>query len=195
MARLNLSENLAVGLRRLYATGAYTYADLAKLFELSSAYIGRVIRGELFPDAGGPIKTAEGPIKTGGSPGPSGALSDDEVLEIRRAYATGDVKQVELAERFGVSPGIIGYTVRGEAYGHVGGPIVGTDYARVSHPSANRVLSATEVRTLRRRYCDGQPQSALAHDYGISQSLVSKIVRGHQYTDVGGPIVGQDDTS
>jgi hypothetical protein len=41
-------------------------------------------------------------------------LTQDQVAEIRRRYAAGGVRQVDLAAEFGVSQPMIGYIVRGE---------------------------------------------------------------------------------
>ena len=46
-------------------------------------------------------------------------LTDDQVLEIRRMYATGEFTQQELAVRFGVSRRTIGYIVARHHWKHI----------------------------------------------------------------------------
>jgi hypothetical protein len=49
-------------------------------------------------------------------------LSDADVIEIRRLYGIGDVRQVDLARRFGVSQPQVSEIIRGEAWAHVPPP-------------------------------------------------------------------------
>jgi len=48
-------------------------------------------------------------------------------------------------------------------------------------------LSDAQIARLRQRYESGQPQSQLADEYGISQSYVSRLVRGVDKADCDGP--------
>lgn len=45
-----------------------------------------------------------------------------------------------------------------------------------------------QVITIRERYANGASQLNLARDYGVSNGLISSIVRGLRYSRVGGPI-------
>lgn len=49
-------------------------------------------------------------------------------------------------------------------------------------------FSEEQVITMRERYENGAPQQVLADDYGVTNGLVSQIVRGLRYRDFGGPI-------
>lgn len=46
-------------------------------------------------------------------------LTEKQVLEIRRVYATGGIKQIELARRLGVGKTLIGYIVNHKAWKHL----------------------------------------------------------------------------
>lgn len=46
-------------------------------------------------------------------------LTEQQVTEIRRAYAAGDGNQYELAEKYGVSQAAIGSVLRNKTWRHV----------------------------------------------------------------------------
>lgn len=50
-------------------------------------------------------------------------LTDEQVVEIREAYARGGVTQVDLAEGYGVTQGLISGIVNGRRWPHVDGPV------------------------------------------------------------------------
>ena len=50
---------------------------------------------------------------------PRAKLSDEDVLEIRRRYAAGNVFQYELAKEFGVTQPMVGFIVRRESWKHL----------------------------------------------------------------------------
>lgn len=49
-------------------------------------------------------------------------------------------------------------------------------------------FSDREVQIMRERYANGATQLSIANEYGITNGLVSMIVRGIRYRDSGGPI-------
>lgn len=52
----------------------------------------------------------------------------------------------------------------------------------------NAKLSAADVLAIRVRAAAGELRRALAAEYGVAESLISGIVRGHRWRHVGGPI-------
>lgn len=64
---------------------------------------GRSGRGHLYATA-----------EVRGERNPRAKLTEPQVADIRRRYAEGGVRQVDLAREFGVSQPMIGYIVRGE---------------------------------------------------------------------------------
>lgn len=59
-----------------------------------------------------------GTVKRGAAH-PSAKLTDDDVREIRRLYATGQFTQRELAEQYDVSPSRVSTIIRREGWSHV----------------------------------------------------------------------------
>ena len=57
-----------------------------------------------------------------GSDRPAAKLTDDQIVEIRQAYAHG-AKQVDVAAEYGVSQGLVSGIVNGRRWQHVDGPI------------------------------------------------------------------------
>ena len=64
-------------------------------------------------------------------------LTDDEVVQIRKAYAKGDADQKGLAEKYGVPPQRISRIVRGKTRLNAGGPIIHSDQ-RKKDPKTGR---------------------------------------------------------
>ena len=61
-------------------------------------------------------------------------LTTKQVIEMRVAYAAGGETHFTLAKRFGIRPRSVGKIVRGEAWGHAGGPR--TVQPRVGRPAS-----------------------------------------------------------
>lgn len=59
-------------------------------------------------------------------------------------------------------------------------------------PGQSRALSDLQVEAIRLLARNGRSQVALADEYGVSKSLINKIVKGERYEDVGGPVDGRD---
>lgn len=55
-----------------------------------------------------------------------------------------------------------------------------------------KTLDPTDVREIREAHRDGEAQTALAREYGVSQQNIALVVRGATWTDAPGPIEGED---
>lgn len=53
-----------------------------------------------------------------GSDRPAAKLTDDQIVEIRQAYAHGS-KQTEIAESYGITQGLVSLIVNGKRWTHV----------------------------------------------------------------------------
>lgn len=64
---------------------------------------------------------------------------------------------------------------------------------RMAHgeSNGNTSLKASDVVDIRQRYFDGETQSAIAKEYGMTRGGVWRLVHGLNWTSAGGPIVGR----
>lgn len=155
-------------IRAEYSTGTVTQHVLAARYGVQQPCISRIVTGESWAvtydgDDEDPYERRKRALK----------LTDEEALEIRQLVADG-AKQVELAERYGVSDACISHLVRGHTYLHVGGPLMENRKAR---------LDDADVMTARRAYATGlYTQAELAEQFGVSQAAMSTLLRGKTYT-------------
>ena len=116
-----------------------------------------------------------------GEANPNSRLTERDVLEMRRLYATEGRTLAALAEQFGVTLSAVGQVVTGKRWGHAPGPITAdTPYFKRSG------LSLDDVRTIKRRYRGGSvTQAALGREYGVCQAVISYVVNGRgRYAEI-----------
>lgn len=80
---------------------------------------GRQSRGERHPNAGRAFAQPTSAQRARGERNAASRLTADDVREIRRLYRTGDMRQVDIAERFGISQNNVSRIVRRLAWKHV----------------------------------------------------------------------------
>lgn len=120
-------------------------------------------------------------VPSPGSKHGNSKLTEDQVLEIRRLYSTGDWTQRKLAECFLVSREAIAPIVQGTRWKHVSGEIGFTRDAK---------LTDAQVLEIRKLYAGGGwTHSALAANFEVSEGCIFSVVRGKTYKDVSGPIM------
>lgn len=118
---------------------------------------------------------------------PCSKLQPEDVLAIRKAFSTGEYRQQDLADRYGVSATLIKKVVRGECWPHVGGPVCGEDYRK------GIKMLASDVVHIRQEYRDTEvTQKELANQFNLTPAMVSRIIRGKAWKNAGGPIKGED---
>jgi len=105
-------------LRRLYMSGEYTQAELARRFGVSQSTVSRTIRGETWKDAAGPCSRTN-PRPALGERCGNARLERNDVIKIRKLYATGEHTQVELGEMFGVTHPTISNIINRKTWKHV----------------------------------------------------------------------------
>ena len=115
-------------------------------------------------------------------------LSNREVVWLRERRATGELLK-DLSVDFGISIRSVSLAARGETYRDVDGPLTKTFVKRrtvIRH--TKRKLSDEQVVEIRNRYANGETQTALAIEFGVSHQTIGAIVRGKTYKDVPGPL-------
>ncbi len=68
----------------------------------------------------------------------------------------------------------------------------GVHWAPKGEQCVKAKLSQEQVSDIRRRYADGERQSALASEYGVSQPSISYIVNGKRWSDSATPMPEPD---
>lgn len=110
----------------------------------------------------------------------SSKFSDEQVLEIRRRYAAGNVTQQELGDEFGVDRKTVSVIVRRETWEHLKDEVGWTPGGGRNGSSK---LSAEQVLEIRRRYAaGGVTQEKLADEFGVDRTAVHNIVRRKTWT-------------
>jgi transposase-like protein len=108
-------------------------------------------------------------------------LSDQDVRKARDLYAKGGVTQTDLAHLYGVGEAQMRSILRGERRPEAGGPLGGGLQRSVFTPE--------DVVALRERYAAGDVTlQGLAEEFGVDISTLSRLVRGHTYQHLGGPL-------
>lgn len=105
-------------------------------------------------------------------------LTNEQVIEIRERYASGETIRGLQAE-FGLgSSSTVGLLVTGKTYKHIGGPITMKGMLKgEDHPKAT--LSDDDVARIRRLYATTMfSQKHLAGMFGVSQRSISYYISG-----------------
>lgn len=109
---------------------------------------------------------------------PQSILTAEQVIEIRRLYATGDYLQRELAERFGVKIVAINQVVNGKSWKHVDEPLPPKrNYHLKAEANGMAVLTPELVRQIRALYATGDhTYSTVAATLSIGRTTVARVV-------------------
>lgn len=135
----SLVTNDVLEIRRRYAEEPQTTtATLAAVYGVTAASIKHIVHGESWGHVGGPAAPADLSSKRArgdrhgsrthpeavprGERKPYSKLTDEQVLDIRNAYARGDVSKKALAREYGVDGHVLRNILAGTKWAHVGGP-------------------------------------------------------------------------
>lgn len=115
-------------------------------------------------------------------------LTELEVRQIRGLLVNG-LPQREIADEFSVSEGTISDIGHWRTWTHIPNDYPGWTYREGADTTqgehnGNARLSEREVREIRSLLKQGVPQRGIADEFGVSQSIVSKINRGTAWTHV-----------
>lgn len=116
-------------------------------------------------------------------------LTDEQVREIRASYQGAWGEQSRIAERYGVSQGLITKIVRGEVWTHLDPDYVPKGCSDVRSPKAGEKhgrakLSSRNVRAIRRQHEKGVSISRLAKRYIVGEPVIRDIVYGKTWQQV-----------
>lgn len=108
------------------------------------------------------------------------SLTDDIVLEARKRVRDGETVAA-VARSLGIQKGTLWNAVRGNHWAHLPGAVPNLEdkYRNTSKGSAHgcHKLTESDVAAIRARKAKGELQRSIAADMGVSETLVSAIVR------------------
>ena len=170
-------------IRERYKRGDISRSELAEQYPITESNVGNIVTGETWGHVGGP--TVEAGVHAADSD--LSKLTAEQVKEIRKRYNRGDITQAELAEEYPVSQSGIASIINEDTWTHIDGPTVQED-VRGGKGKGSK-LTAEEVKEIRERYqSDEVTQQELAEEYPISLASINSILRGENWSHVGGPI-------
>ncbi|MEV5012849.1 helix-turn-helix domain-containing protein [Streptomyces sp. NPDC055692] len=134
---------------------------------LRHLYLGDQARNMRDMDEAGRRRTANRAKESNGRR----KLTEAQVGKIRRRYQAGGVRQVDLGREYGVSQAVISAIVRMKRWV--------PDGQQPALAKPRRLLSEETKAAIRERWQQGGiSQQALASEFGLGQTTVSRIVRG-----------------
>lgn len=109
---------------------------------------------------------------------PLSRLKDEDILEIRRMYVSGEATQAEIGERYGIWQTHVGHIVHGESWPHLPFPN--------GRKKKRTKLTEENVIEMRRLFRSGEAdKSDLTTKYGVTLDTVNRIVAGTRWPNAG----------
>ena len=159
-----LSPEDVARIRHAVAAGE-ARGDVAREYGVTVQSVANIVTGASHRDVPGPLQ--------GKTRSPARPLTREQVQEIKTRVETGE-NRMSIAAEFGVSPITVDSILWRNAAGVDGG--------------LRDSLSREDVLQIRRLYESGETQRDLASSYGLTQQMISNVVRGIMYSSYGGPI-------
>ncbi|MFF3024431.1 helix-turn-helix domain-containing protein [Gottfriedia sp. NPDC057948] len=208
----NLKNHDICEIRRLYVETQMNFTEIGEKYGISSTMVGSIVRRESWDHVDDGLSYDIKELKKNKpSKMPKGEnhhftkLTEEIAIRIRKAYKMTDLTSKQIAEKFGVSEGVVLSLINGTSWSHINDGIVITKEdkqkrllnRKLPKGEENHASKLTEnlVREIRKLYGAGQITiKQLAERYSVSQSVVFSIVhrqtwknvKTHLY-DFGGP--------
>ncbi len=123
-----------------------------------------------------------------GSNSPTAQLTDEQVIEIRRLYATGEYFARELGAKFGVSKGLVTHILSGTTWNHLISEHAAVRSEHIGKPKGSRhgnaKLTESDVIEIRKAHKEGVPGKELAIRFKVGPMTISTIVNRKRWTHV-----------
>ena len=154
--------------RRDFAARKVTVLELMQRMDRGDAWVRLMLRGKL--DGQHKRHAIQGNLSSF-----KRHMTNEQVIEARRAYAAKEINQVQLARKLGVDQHSIATMLSGETYKDIPGAID----VLYDQP---RVFTDEEVIEMRLAYRDRRiTQTVLEKKYGVHQKTISQMLRGITY--------------
>lgn len=163
-----LADEQVEEIRSRYAAGERVRSLMAE-FGISQQQTNRILNGQTRYLASVPTEWRERGLR-----GQRQKLTDEQREEIRRRHAAGE-SNADLSRAFQISNGYVTEIVHGRKTRNRKSPI----------PRQIRTVTPEEIREIRQRWeRGGISQKALALEYGLAPSTVSRMVTGMSHREV-----------
>lgn len=157
------------------ADAGVSATHLAKHYCVSRRTISNALHGITWNGTDGPeYQPLPGPGARG-EEALGAVLTEDQVIEARRLNAT--IRCADLAKRYGVDSSTLAHAITGRTWSHLPGARAS---ALVDDPRGrySRKLSPEDVGVIVERLARGDVQRQIAADFGVHETIVSKIKHG-----------------
>lgn len=99
-------------------------------------------------------------------------LTEKDVLEIQAAFEAGE-KDFVLAEKYGVTSGVISSIRLGKTWKHVSGKVFAP-----SGPNPVKKLSGEDIPTIRQMFLDGFNDADIGRKFNVARGTINQIRQG-----------------
>lgn len=197
--RASLTWDQVWGIRTQYATGTTTTAAIAETLGISRYVVQDIVaaaswvpRQPTFEQWDLLTRAKEALKGAGkGERGRWSKLTEGQVAEIRKTYATGSASQQSLADEYGVSQSIIGRIVMGKMWAHQSEAAEQAERAkeaasraRAGERNGRARLNREQAREIRDLYRTGRySQKQLARVYNVGLTTVWHLLQGHTWPE------------
>lgn len=109
-------------------------------------------------------------------------LTEQNVIDIRTLYASGNFSQKTLAERFGISQYMCCQIVRGESWVNTGGPITIKSNHKPHLKKRSKIKTELDRALLVKDYAEGMTQIETSDKWNVSKTTVGKLYEKYKDT-------------
>lgn len=165
--RRRMTPEQVIEARRAYAAGEMNQEEIAAKY--GQINCGNMLFGKTYKDIGEAVTDKRN----------YRSLSDEEVIEVRRAYAAKEFTQHEIAAKYKLHQKSVSNLLRGLTYKHLEGAVEDSDGKFARKLTDQQVIEARKAFRSRKLTV-----KSLAEYYGIDRSPMRGILVGRCYKEV-----------
>lgn len=154
---MNLTDSQIREVRERYSRGETNQTQLAKQLGISRAAVADLLAGRVRKEAGGPFYRPKRRM-----------LTNKQVEQIRKAYAKGNIAQVDIARQYNLDIASVSRMLRGLTYADAGGPLAETGAAQ---PRPKKLTPEQMEEILE----SSASHAELARRMGVSRQAVQQL--------------------
>lgn len=159
-----VTDEDAQEIRQIYASGGASQKSLGQAYGLSQSDVGKIVRGETWQHAGGPITIHGGGKGIPRSKAGKRALSEDQAMDLLIAHHYQGKTISDLSRQYEIDYKAVQRMVQGETYKDVDVP----------------VFSRPDCEQIRGLYTQGTSVGRIAALYQVSPKIISAVIKEAQ---------------